>query len=210
MSDQKNIYLGYINSIKWAEKRNVTRSFYERNGWKIKCVKCNKERDLILHHNYYMPNFQLDCANLSDLDFLCKECHSEWHKLCEGWLQNKNLIANYNFYLSNKDYDERCDFINLLGNKVREDEKEIMPHFSDDSVIEYEKEAKRVSIVKSWCNLISFFLLFLYGIGIIGYILTFFLVNNSKTKPEKFNDFFEKRKSLAFKKNFIKNYQNPK
>lgn len=67
-------YQIYIFSPAWTEKKRSIWRLYQEKGWAIECSRCSSSDSLQLHHNYYLAD--LDCAGVSDLDWLCSDCHA--------------------------------------------------------------------------------------------------------------------------------------
>lgn len=74
-SDSKQLYLNYLQSNHWKQKRTI-KAFKQ----KYKCERCGKDCKNNLEYNIHHKNYlRLGHEWISDLKFLCRECHQEVH-----------------------------------------------------------------------------------------------------------------------------------
>ena len=173
-------YQSYIMSTEWQQKRQIVRELYKANNWSIECLRCGTKNELALHHNYY--NYGYHNENLSDLDYLCKNCHLLWHsKSRHRFRQNESVYENFDFYATQR---SAAYIYNLLSEKVQYDEKEILQYFQKTSVQKYE-EYLHEGMFKS---------------------LYYMFKSRSEPVPEcppAFTTYSNKRKSLQHKQNIL-------
>jgi hypothetical protein len=194
-------YGTYLSSPQWEAKKEEVRSIYISNNLKMCCVKCFSRNKLELHHNYYIDEYNF--SNISDLDYLCHDCHKRWHLI-----KNKTLMSNnnaiyfyYKFFINeNKEYWINSDIYSLLVKKISHDEKNINNYFSNEEVVRYDKANSR----GVWMFLLGIPFIFFYFLGII-LIIIGIIIMNSKKEPENYKIFKQKKDSLDVKKSIIKN-----
>lgn len=121
-----------------------------------------------------------------------------------SWNQNSWVLQNFNFYICDKNPWERDETLHLLSKKIDKDATVVTSFFLKPQVIEYEKEEKRTARLALPFLVISFFLIFFYGIGIFTWWLTAKLTKNKYAKPTDYDSFIEKRGSLEEKKECLK------
>jgi len=180
MSYRKDQYEEYIHSLDWDNKKREIREIYKKNNWPIVCIRCGTNSDLDLHHNYYSE--YLEAAFLSDLDFLCSDCHKQWHASRRGHIyltQNYLLKQNLDFYLKDKSFLEQEDALNFLRTKINKDERIITTVFSRPEFIKYEAYEKA------------------------GLIALLFNKIEEEKKPLTYDYFAERRNLLKSKNNII-------
>lgn len=188
-------YQSYILSPEWEHKKKYTRRLYEQLHYPIECVRCFSVYKIQLHHNYYPT--ELDDANLSDLDWICVDCHQLWHSRYPGVFQNKATLINLAFY------DELHDSKDLLRKKIQIDEISVAHFFLQPEVILYAEAEENVNKFQTIGIVASFFLFFFYGVGIITFFATFIIFQNRQIKPAKYDSYVEKKKSLILKKEWL-------
>lgn len=105
-SEKRKLYLIYLNSIEWEEKRKLVLS-RENNC----CQKCKSTMQLQIHHWTYVRLFNED---LSDLYCLCTNCHNLLHK--PYW--TKDLLRVTKCFISWKEYIPKQPRIKKIKTKV--------------------------------------------------------------------------------------------
>ena len=189
----------YMASPEWGAKKQAIRTSYERHHWPIACIRCGVNNRLQLHHNYYLKD--IDAANLSDLDWICNECHDSWHRICPGYAQNNNTKLNFRFYAGGI---QTASYItDLLRQKIDIDQQELQRYFGRQDVAHYEEAGARKNRILLWTSLISFALVFVYGIGIITFFVSFIVFRNPVPKPDKFDTYDDRRNALRLKNEIL-------
>jgi hypothetical protein len=180
MSYRKDQYEEYIHSLDWENKKVEIREIYRKNNWPIVCIRCGANSNLDLHHNYYSEF--LEAAFLSDLDFLCSDCHKQWHSSRVGHIyltQNYLAKQNLDFYIKDKSSMEQEEALNFLSKKIKKDERIITTVFSRPEFSKYEAYERA---------------------GLIEVLFDFV---ETKEKPPAYDYFAERRKLLKSKNNII-------
>lgn len=210
MNQIKENYIRYINSSAWENEKETINAIYKQNNWPINCIKCGSKSFLNLHHNYYST--YLNNQNVSDYDFLCLNCHKKWHSIQKGnnKLQNELTKLNLNFYISNKNLAEIEKIVWLLREKIAVDETIIKLFFSQKDITEYMEEKKKNGNILFYSFIISFFLLFFYGVGIITFLIILFFIKNKEIKPNHYDSFILRKNILEQKKVIINNTRDSK
>lgn len=91
-TERRKLYITYLNSIEWEQKRKLVLELHHN-----KCQKCNTSSNLQVHHWTYVRLFK---EELGDLFCLCKDCHTELHK--PYW--TKDLLRVTKCFISWKEY----------------------------------------------------------------------------------------------------------
>lgn len=91
-TERRQLYLKYLKSIEWEEKRKLV---LEREN--NKCQKCGTTTNLQIHHWTYIRLFK---EELDDLFCLCEPCHNLLHK--PYW--TKDLLRVTKCFISWKEY----------------------------------------------------------------------------------------------------------
>jgi len=200
----KIIHTFYINSPIWIKKKEKILDEYQKNNWPIRCLKCCATHNLQLHHNFYIKDIFFGFENISDLDYLCADCHNIWHKIQKesGISQNDSFEKYYEFLLSNNKVYSADRIRAFFEERIAIDKAKIENYFSRSDVIENEKELKKSNRYFTLALIPSLVLILLYGIGIVLAALLIFLWPN-KNKIEDYDLFFEKRICLKEKIKFF-------
>jgi len=190
-------YDDYINSDAWAEKKKELDMFHLINNLPIYCLKCWSNKYLQLHHNFYS---HLGKENLSDLDYLCLECHNEWHKIQKHYGESQNKLINYyyKFLFKGKDSYNQLKLNKLLQHKISEDEKIINEYFSLPEIVKYHK----INNIGGWLIILSFVFIWFYGVGLITLILAIIIYSRYK-EPDNYEIFQKKKESLLLHKKIL-------
>ena len=84
--DRHISYKSYLNSSHWKEKRKEFKKCYIRA-----CVICGTNENIELHHITYK---NIGKERLSDLCFLCRDCHESVHNKTKK-VPGNNIIKTF-------------------------------------------------------------------------------------------------------------------
>ena len=71
-------YLDKLSDPRWAKKRA---KIFKRDGYK--CTACGSDKDLQVHHTYYVKGAEPWWYPDESLLTLCEKCHHEYHEYHE-------------------------------------------------------------------------------------------------------------------------------
>jgi transposase-like protein len=205
MSEIKDNYNQYVNSNSWENTKILNEEIYLKMKWPIICVRCGtNSTPLHSHHNFYPTD--LNNVNISDIDYLCPNCHKQWHLIQKstGRSQNWWVLLNFCFYNQGKEYVHKERISGLLSSKIDTDERNIGSYFVTSNVVKYETEEAKMNRRALPFLIISFFLIFYYGIGLVTWWLTVKSTKNMVSKPFDYDSFVARRKQLKSKRDILR------
>lgn len=196
----RTAYDSYINSNSWNDKKNKISAIYNLNSWEIECIRCGSKQRVQLHHNYYIKSSFFGKENISDLDYLCFDCHEAWHanQKQSGLSQNDSFEPYYRYLLSGDLYRRNKHIKSLFINRIKLDSEEIAAYFSQPELIKYRKDSK----LGCFLFIISFVLIFVWGIGVITAFFAILVTAGTKV-PADLDLYEEKEKSIKIKNAFF-------
>lgn len=106
MSQKKIDYKNYLESVDWLIKKSLLVFSYLRRKTPIRCFICHSIKKIIVHHWNYE---NIGDENLSDLTFMCFDCHKKWHKqkgFKEKW-EREGIEEIIEWALTSKDFDKK-------------------------------------------------------------------------------------------------------
>ena len=202
----------YILSDLWSRKKESLRKFHLDNDLPIVCVDCLTDKNLAVHHNYYMDKKFSGEENLIDFDFLCSSCHSKLHERIPPWQINDYLASWQNSIVKNQKYPPESteltweenvviqnsySYLHVFMKKLEYDQKTVKGFFLRPDVVDYEHKGNGFF----YAFLLCLPLIFFYGLGfILIFILIKYSESNKKPKPDDYDKevpiFREKQKSI--------------
>lgn len=193
-------YSAYINSDLWRNKKIYVKNIYIQNNWPISCVKCNTNRSIELHHNYYN---NLGDEDISNLDYLCNDCHNQWHVLqkLSNKTQNNSTYSYYDFIYKDKEYKQIMALSALVISKITNDEQKYEQQISEYFRLENVKKYEYINTkIMPWLSGLVWLFIFL-----IIPLIVFLILNHTYKEPADYKIFIGKKKYLTRLKE-LKNY----
>jgi len=173
----------------------------------LECLKCGDKENLHCHHNYYIGINYLGEENISDIDYLCGNCHENWHSIQKnlGTIQNNLVNRYFAFVFQDVDENKMRSSLNIISKKISLDNIVISNFFRNDDVVKYEKYNNMASLL----FIASVILIFFYGIGIITLIVTFVIASKNNI-PVDYKLFEEKKSAIRIKEAIIRSLLSSK